>query len=112
MENIVTKFDPVYGEESYMKDMYFHTKINKNGTCVYFEQKKEKRRWFSFFKKKFKANQPSLVGIQKVNEFLTFVREKYPEVLMEYYLIEPTLASGGKVRPKPTPMPTGGILIG
>jgi len=113
-ENIVTKFDPVYGEEFYIKDMWFHSKINKDGTCIYFEQKKDKRRWFSFFKKNWKNSTPSLVGIQRVNEFLTFVREKHPNVLMEYMMIKPTpntttMKKGGKVRPKQTPMPTGGL---
>jgi hypothetical protein len=111
-ENIMISFNPVYGERFYLKHAYYENIINNKGNCIYFEQVSKRKWWKIWSKKRVETPTPTLIGNKGIDTFLTFLREKYPEVVMEYMLVdEVNLAHGGIVsnRPKPTPIPTNGI---
>ena len=84
-ENCEKKFDAVSGEYKRTKDENFHKESNKKGNCPWFEPKKQK-----WWKKKKKYNFTPFEN-DRVDEFLAFVREKRPEVIIEFEFIKDSL---------------------
>lgn len=80
-ENLREKFNPYDGLEYDIKSLSFNKEANKNGDCVWF---KPKKKWW---KTKTYINRKRFVG-DDVDKFLSFVRKKYPEIVVEYTLLK------------------------
>jgi hypothetical protein len=104
-ENQEERFNPVYGSSLKLRDGEFEYKANKNGDCIWYVKKK----WKFWVRDKKRLFEDSSISIELL---LSFIREKYPEVVMEFYLTEKNSSIPSSTsRPKPTPNPTCGVSI-
>jgi hypothetical protein len=84
-ENCKNRFDAVSGEYRTVKDENFHRELNKKGNCTWFEPIKQK--WW----KKKKVYDHTPFQNNRVDELLSFIREKHPEIIIEFEFTKDSL---------------------
>lgn len=84
-ENLENKFSAISGEYYSVKNEDFSWKSNKDGNCTWFEPIKQK--WW----KKKKVYDHTPFQNNRVDELLSFIREKHPEIIIEFEFTKDSL---------------------